>query len=65
MLESKEFPTEVSGSMQVNMAAMLLGLTDGETQENGILILFFITAFHQKLLNRVKKHVGSKNTFAW
>lgn len=60
MLESEEFPTEGSGSTQVNRAAMLLGLNDGETQENGILILSFI-AFNQKSPNGV----GSKNTFAW
>ena len=41
MLESEDFPTEGSESMQVNGAAMLLGLNDGESQENGILILFF------------------------
>lgn len=54
MLESEESPFEGSGSMQVNRAAMLLGLKDDEAQENGILTLL-ITAFNQKLSNRVKK----------
>lgn len=53
MLVSEEFPSESSGSMQVNRPAMLLGLNDDGAQENGILTLF-ITAFNQKLLNRVK-----------
>lgn len=63
MLESEEFPSEGSGSMQVNKAAMLLGLNADEAHAKGILTLL-IAAFNQKLLNS-KKIVESKNTFAW
>jgi len=41
VLESEEFPAEGSGTVQVNRPAMLLGLHDSDTQDNGILILVF------------------------